>query len=519
MIAQSLVRFTPVICMLALCLSNIQAQTSFPKREFRGAWVATVANIDFPSRTGLNEEKFKAEWTETMRFLSESGFNAVFAQVRPAGDAFFDSRIAPWSRYLSGKQGERPDGQFDPLEFMVASAHQHNLEFHAWLNPYRAAMDTLNTQLAPMHPVNHHPEWFMNYGGKRYFNPARPEVRDYITEVVLEILMDYEVDGIHFDDYFYPYPSGAEALPDKGDFAVYGYGFSSIEDWRRHNIDLMIAQVSQMIKRVAPYVKFGISPFGVWRNISKDPVHGSETRAGINTYDDLYADVRSWLEKGWLDYVAPQLYWNIGFPAADYEVLLKWWQNNAFDRHLYIGHAAYKVNNQEPAWKRPDEIPKQLRMNRSAANVSGSIYYNTNSLQKNSLGFMDSIKSYYAFPALLPEMPFLKLPPAEAPLAGKPRLKKDKLQLECRIKNPAAINSVVIYKFEGRQTGDFNDAGNILGIVRLNGHKKISFEDADVAKGKTYTYAFSATNHAHQESPLGKVRIVEVGKKRLRLPK
>jgi uncharacterized lipoprotein YddW (UPF0748 family) len=517
MIAQSLFRLAQAICMLALFLPDTQAQTFAPKREFRGAWVATVANIDFPSRTGLDEEKFKAEWTGIARFLSEAGFNAVFAQVRPSGDAFFESRIAPWSKYLSGRQGERPEGQFDPLAFMISTAHQHNLEFHAWLNPYRAAMDTLDAQLASMHPFNRQPEWFMNYGGKRYFNPARPEVRDYITEVVLEILMDYRVDGIHFDDYFYPYPSGAEALPDKGDFAAYGYGFLSIEDWRRHNIDLMIGQVSQMIKRVAPHVKFGVSPFGVWRNISKDPVYGSETRAGINTYDDLYADVRSWLEKGWLDYAAPQLYWNIGFPAADYAVLLKWWQNNSFERHLYIGHAAYKVNNQEAAWKRPDEIPRQIQMNRSAAKVLGSIFYNTNSLQKNAIGFMDSIKSYYASPALLPEMPFLKLPAPETPLAGRPRLKKEKLQLQCKIKNPSSVNSIVLYKFEGRQSGDFNNAVNILGILRLNGRKKINFEDAAIEKGKTYTYAFAATNHAHQESPLGKVRVVEVRNKRIRL--
>ncbi len=498
---------------------SVFSQEIPPKREFRGAWVATVANIDFPPTQGLSKERFAEEWLKTLDFLHGAGFNAVVAQVRPAGDAFYLSKISPWSKYLSGKQGQAIDEAFDPMRFMIEETHKRNMEFHAWLNPYRASMDTNTVNLSDMHPYKHHPEWFLSYGGKMYFNPALPDVRNYITEVVMEIVMEYDVDAIHYDDYFYPYPAAGEVFPDSKDFQTYGFGFFSIDEWRRQNIDLMIAQVSQMIKLVAPHVKFGISPFGVWRNISKDPQLGSATRAGINTYDDLYADVRGWLEKGWIDYVVPQLYWNIGFSVADYEVLMKWWERNTFERHLYIGQAIYKVNNNpEEAWRRPGEIPKQIRMNRQSPNVQGSIFYNTNSLVKNPLGVTDSLRNhYFKTPALLPEMPHLKLPAPAPPSIGKPRLKDGAITFECTVKDkhPAA-SYLIVYRFEDRLPGDYNNPHNILTTVHLKDMNKVVIQDKEVTKGKIYTYAVSVANRAHTESLLSNWRAVEVGSRRLK---
>ncbi|MBI5915702.1 MAG: family 10 glycosylhydrolase [Bacteroidetes bacterium] len=509
-------------CFSIICLTDLlHAQGIAPKREFRGAWVATVANIDFPSVQGLSKERFMDEWVQTVDLLEAAGFNAVLAQVRPAGDAFYRSKISPWSKYLTGKQGVALDPEFDPLTFMVEEAHLRNLEFHAWLNPYRASMDTSTVTLAGTHPYKHHPEWFMRYGGKLYFNPALPEVRNYITEVVTEIVMDYDVDGIHFDDYFYPYPAAGELLPDSLDFAKFGFGFGNIEDWRRHNVDMMVGQVSQAVKLSAQGVKFGVSPFGVWRNVSKDPKLGSPTRAGINTYDDLYADVRGWLEKGWIDYVAPQLYWHIGFPVADYELLLKWWKDNSFGRNVYAGQAGYKIgNNAEPAWNGPNEIPKQIRLNRATPGIDGSIFYNLSSLRKNPFGVTDSLRNhYYSTPALLPELAYMNLPVPAAPVLGKPKLnKKGGLRFTCNVdkKTLADASTLVIYRFEDRLPGDYNNPNNILQIIRINGQSKIEVQDTTVQKGKIYTYAVSAMNPQHSESLLSNWRAVLVGNRRLK---
>lgn len=511
--------FSVLVAICCFFPFTTDAQPIPPKREFRGAWVATVTNIDFPSTPGLSKDRFSEEWIQMMDFLQETGFNAVLAQVRPAGDAFYRSKISPWSKYLTGKQGVAPVDGFDPLSFMIEEAHKRNLEFHAWLNPYRASMDTMTLTLSDMHPYKHHPEWFLNYGGKMYFNPALPDVRNYITEIVLELVMEYDVDGIHFDDYFYPYPAAGELFPDSQDFEKYGYGYSNIDDWRRHNVDMMISQVSQMIKIATPHIKFGISPFGVWRNASKDPQLGSATRAGINTYDDLYADVRSWLEKGWIDYVAPQLYWNIGFAVADYEVLVKWWEQNSFEKNLYIGHAAYKIdNNPEPAWKNPGEIPKQIRLNRSSPKVQGSIFYNANSLRKNPLHVVDSLKNtYYTAPALLPEMPYLQIPSPAPPDLGKPKFKDGAAVFKCSIKDKEPLAShLVVYRFQDRLPGDYNNPNNIFQIIRLNGEKSITIEDKSIEQGKIYTYSVSAVNRQHTESPLSNWRAFQVVKRRLK---
>ncbi len=505
-------------CFAALVLflfaSTINhAQEIIPKREFRGAWVATVVNIDFPSKPSLGKNLVMEEWNTTLDFLKEAGMNAVFAQVRPAGDAFYDSKLAPWSKYLTGASGKAPAEVYDPMAVMIEEAHRRNLEFHAWLNPYRASMDTLVGNLHQKHPYHRHPEWFVQYGGKLYFNPAIPEVRNYITEIILEIVMEYDVDGIHFDDYFYPYPAAGELYPDSEDFAKYGYGYFNIDDWRRSNVNALVSQVSEMIKTVAPHVKFGISPFGVWRNVSADP-NGSRTQASIASYDNLYADVLLWLQKGWIDYVAPQLYWNIGFPVADYELLLDWWHTHSFGKHVYAGHAVYKVGvNPEPAWKNPRQIPLQVSMNRIFPNVYGSVFYNTNSLKKNLLGVTDSLRThYFKYPAIWPEMNYLKLDAPPTPKLSKTKYKKGVLSLKCSV--PETAHYLVVYRFENRKPGDYNNPANIYKIVRMEGTTQLTIEDDSLQKGKSYTYSVSAANRQHTESLLSEWRAVEIRNKR-----
>ncbi len=511
----SRLRFLPCLLLSFILYGSTIAQEIVPKREFRGAWIATVANIDFPSTPGISKDKFNKEWTSTLDFLEQTGLNAVFVQVRPSGDAFYPSKIAPWSKYLTGANGKAPRENFDPMKSMISETHQRGMEFHAWLNPYRASMDTLVQNLGKKHPYHTHPEWFVQYGGKLYFNPAMPEVRNYITEIVLEIIMEYDVDGIHFDDYFYPYPAAGELFPDGEDFAKYGYGYLTIDDWRRSNVNALISQVSEMIKTVSPHVKFGVSPFGVWRNKSDDPA-GSNTSAGISAYDDLYADARFWLEKGWLDYVAPQLYWQIGFQVADYEQLLDWWHKNCFDKHVYSGHAVYKVGSHtDPAWRSPNQIPLQVSMNRIFPNIQGSIFYNTNSLKKNLLGVSDSLRlHYFKYPALWPEMKYLNLPEPGVPSLGRAKFKKGALKIKCSV--PEGAHNLVVYRFEDRRPGDYDNPANIFEIIPVEGVKNILIEDHNIENGKSYSYSVSATNQQHTESLLSNWRGVEVRKNRVK---
>lgn len=498
---------------ISILCGTLQAQEIKPKREFRGAWVATVANIDFPSVPGLSKDKLESEWLSTIDYLKDAGLNAVFAQIRPAGDAFYPSKIAPWSKYLTGKSGGAPREKYDPVAMMIESSHERNLEFHAWINPYRAAMDTLVNQFGEKHPYHQHPEWFIIYGGRMYFNPALPEVRNYLTEVVLEIIMKYDVDGIHFDDYFYPYPAAGELFPDSEDFAKYGYGYSSIDDWRRSNVNALVAQVSAMIKSAAPHVKFGISPFGVWRNNSVD-ANGSPTNASITAYDDLYADVLHWLQKDWIDYVVPQIYWHIGFSIADYELLVDWWQQHLYGKQLYIGHAAYKVGtNSDPSWQNANQIPRQVSLNRMIPNVQGSLYFNTNSLKKNLQGMTDSLKfHYYKSTAIWPEMAHLNLPKSNAPSLEKIKYKKGKLSMKVNADEHA--HYLIVYKFDDRRPGDYNNPENIFKIVKMNGRKSTHVTFDSPQKGKNYTFAVSAANRQHSESELSEWRAVNIGNRR-----
>src|SRR5687767_994564 len=322
--------------------------TAQPKYEFRAAWIATVDNIDWPSRGNFNTEKQKAEYIHLLDMHKRNGLNAVIVQVRPATDAFYPSQYEPWSEWLTGKQGKPPFPYYDPLQFMIEEAHKRGMEFHAWCNPYRAEFAIGKSSIAPDHITRVHPEWFVTYGTTRYFNPGNKEAQEYVVNIIRDIVNRYEVDAIHFDDYFYPYRIAGKEFPDFETYKKFGNGLS-MDDWRRSNVDSIILKLSNAIKEENRYCRFGISPFGVWRNESQDP-QGSATKAGVTNFDDLYADILLWLKNGWIDYVAPQIYWETGHRAAPYEVLVDWWSKHTYGKHCYIGIGIFKAGSSAP-WR------------------------------------------------------------------------------------------------------------------------------------------------------------------------
>ncbi|MEV8638382.1 family 10 glycosylhydrolase [Streptosporangium sp. NPDC051023] len=381
--------------------ASCPTDAKYPKREMRGVWIATVKNIDWPSRTGLPIARQQAEYVKLLDNAVKRRFNAVFFQVRPASDAFYKSSLEPWSEYLTGTAGKDPG--WDPLPFLITEAHRRGLEFHAWFNPYRAAFEGGPEGLPAGHPARRHPGWIVKHEGKIYYNPGLPEVRDHVTAVVKDVVQRYDVDGVHFDDYFYPYPGAGTKFADDAAFRKYGKG-QKRADWRRANVNELIAQVDAAVHGVKPYIKFGVSPFGIWRNKSEDPT-GSAT-GGMSAYDSIYADARHWIKKGTVDYVVPQLYWPRGFKAADYDVLMPWWANEVKGTgvDLYIGQGLYRVGATDtPAWTKPGELASHLAQNRKYEEVRGDVYFDAKQLLTNPLGALDRIvEKYYSRPALLP---------------------------------------------------------------------------------------------------------------------
>jgi uncharacterized lipoprotein YddW (UPF0748 family) len=383
---------------------SLLAQSGSPNYEFRGVWIATVVNIDWPSKKTLSVAEQKAEFIRILDMHQRNGMNAMVVQVRPAGDALYPSKFEPWSEFLTGKQGQAPDPYYDPLEFMISETHKRGMEFHAWINPYRAVFNMRTSSVAPDHLTKTHPEWFLVYGDKKYFNPALPEVRQHLGKVVKDLVSRYDLDGIHLDDYFYPYRITGKEFPDQKDYLKYGKGMNK-EDWRRSNVDSAILLIHNIIQSVKPQLRFGVSPFGVWRNKSKDPM-GSDTRAGQTNYDDLYADILLWLQKGWIDYVVPQLYWERGHRLCDYDVLLDWWNNHSYGKHLYIGHGIERAGS-NAAWRNPKEIPDEIRLLRNYPTTQGSVFFSSKIFERNPLGWDDSLRNhYYHYPALVPPMPW-----------------------------------------------------------------------------------------------------------------
>jgi len=378
-----------IILLFFLLNIIVISQTNNPKREFRGAWVATVTNLDWPG-SGSSVESQKASLINIFDQLKEVGINAIIFQVRPECDALYDSPYEPWSYWLTGQQGKAPEPYYDPLQFAVEEAHKRGMELHAWFNPYRAVRLVGNYALASNHVTVQHPDWAIQIGTFKFLNPGLPEVREFVSKVIADVVRRYDVDGVHFDDYFYPYPPNQISNQDLTTFQQYPNGISNISDWRRDNVNRLIAMVYDSINTIKPYVKFGMSPFGIWKSGTPTGI------TGLNAYSDIYCDAVAWLQAQDIDYVTPQLYWPFG-GGQDYGKLMPWWASQTNGRHLYVGHGYYR----QSTWP-SNEIPRQIRLNRNTANSDGSIFFRAANFSENPKGVTDSLRNNYFKTIALP---------------------------------------------------------------------------------------------------------------------
>ena len=373
------------------------------RTEVRAMWLATVDNRDWPSSPGLPPAEQRAELLAHLDAAVERRLNTVYFQVRPTADALWESPYEPWSEWLTGEQGRDPGWR--PVEFAVREAHRRGLRIEGWFNPYRIALHDDPSRLAADHPARLHPEWAVSYGGQLYYNPGIPEVRRFVQVAMVDAVRRHPLDGVHWDDYFYPYPVEGEEFDDAAAFAEYGRGFPDVASWRRANVDLLVRETALRVRRLRPRVRFGVSPFGVWRNAATDP-RGSATEAGVTTYDDLYADTRKWARRGWVDYLVPQLYWNIGFPAADYAELARWWARTVRGTgvDLYVGEALYKAGDPEQSaeWQDPDELSRHLSLCRRLPEVRGHSFFSASEVSQDVIGAMDAVvRDHYGHRAVL----------------------------------------------------------------------------------------------------------------------
>ncbi|WP_273277651.1 glycoside hydrolase family 10 protein [Maribacter polysiphoniae] len=470
-----------------------------PKTEFRGAWVATVVNIDWPKNGADSIEKKKKDFLEILEFYDAMNFNAIIVQVRAAGDAFYASEYAPWSRFLTSKEGTPPPNDFDYLAWMINESHERGIEFHAWLNPYRATFDLKTEILSPTHDFNLHPEWMVKYGKKYYYNPGLPEVQKRMVDVMTELVSNYDIDAVHFDDYFYPYKIKDETLKDSTTYTAYALPHQSLDDWRRSNIDSLIMKVHKSIKQTKPWVQFGISPFGVWKNNSTDP-RGSDTKAGQTTYEDLYADPLTWMEQGWIDYLVPQVYWSMDLPVASHSKIVDWWSKNSKNTNLYIGNGAYKVrNNSDKAWDNIKELPNQLKLARKTSAVQGNVFFSAKSLMNDNHDVVNLLKKkFYQSPALSPI----------SPLA--PKMEDSPIQFESMgIKNESYelnfVNSedyryAIVYR-TGKKKKDFYPIKKLLMKTTIEQGKSVIIPKENL-KGKKRIAVTFIDKYGHESIPM-----------------
>jgi uncharacterized lipoprotein YddW (UPF0748 family) len=495
--------------VLFLFSFQLTAQNN-PKREFRGAWIAHVSNIDWPTNKTLTASAQQAEFIAILDHHKQAGINAVIVQIRASCDATYPSDIEPWSEWMTGQQGRSPN--YDPLAFMITETHKRGMEFHAWFNPYRAVINTNVSNVAASHISNQRPEWIQTYNLIKMLDPGLPAVRQYVVGVIMDVVRRYDIDAVHFDDYFYPYPQTGFTFADDNTFAANGRGITNKNDWRRDNVDLLIKMVGDSIKNAKKYVKFGISPFGIWKNQSSD-AQGSATN-GLQSYSDIYGDSRKWVREGWVDYIAPQLYWSIGFTVAKYEVLTPWWAANSYGRHLYIGQASYRINNggTDANWSQPNLMPNELRLNRTTPSVLGSIFYNTTSLRANLLGFTDSLKTnLYKTPALIPAMTWKDSVPPNKPTNLTANINAAQSSVTLSWTRPTAATDgetakyYVVYRFLVNETINLDKSAAIRSITT---DTTTNFVDA-FANPAAFVYVVTAVDRLHNES--GASNSVSVG--------
>jgi uncharacterized lipoprotein YddW (UPF0748 family) len=454
----------PTIFLLFFAvLANAQKRELHPKNEFRAVWIATVVNIDWPKNGADPVEKQKADFIEILDTYKKLNYNAVIVQIRSVGDAFYPTTLAPWSRYLTGKEGQAPKPYFDTLEWMITETHARGFEFHAWLNPYRATFDLKTDVLSPTHDLYKHNNWMIEYGGKYYYNPALPEVQEHLTAVVEEVVKNYDIDAIHFDDYFYPYKIKGIEFNDSVSYQQQGNGLS-LADWRRLNVATFVKNISLTIKKIKPWVQFGISPFGVWRNKSVDP-KGSNTVSGQTNYDDLYADPMHWMDNNWIDYIVPQLYWSIDHKTNSYSMLLKWWsENTPSNTALYMGNSSYKINvDPDKRWNNVYEIPNQIDFTRSYSNVQGNGFFSAKCFMNKNHDVVKALQDFqYKYPALPLPVPHFKKTITDSLVINS--ITKDTAYYYVSFQKPlnTLLRYVVVYGAKDVSKIDLNDPSQIL---------------------------------------------------------
>lgn len=481
-----------------------------PKYEFRGVWIATVNNIDWPAGGVTDPAKQKTDYIRLLDMHQKNGMNAMIVQIRPSADAFYPSQYEPWSQWLTGVQGKPPFPYYDPMQFMIEETHKRGMEFHAWLNPYRAVHNIGRSSIAANHITRIYPHWFLTYGDKKYFDPGNKEAQKFVVKVVRDIVKRYDVDAIHMDDYFYPYRIPGKEFPDEASYRRSGSSLNK-DDWRRSNTDSIIQALSIAIKQEKKHCRFGISPFSVWRNNDKDSLRGSDSRSNQTNYDDLYADILLWLKKGWIDYVTPQIYFAIGNPQVDYAKMLDWWSRNSFGRHVYIGHGIYKVGSKEEGWEDSNQLPNQIKLLRRYPNVQGSIYYSSKIFEKNPHGWNDSLQnSYYKYPALLPPMRWIDNEKPWPPIVERSLINDSVIKLKVKPdpRNNVEIKYYVVYQYA---TDSHSETfGNVPKYISRFVTMPKGFELKEVLSTQhfSYRYLITAVGKNNNESDLSEIAIL-----------
>ena len=486
------------IVLLALLSLTLSAQQ---KREMRGAWIQCV-NGQFQ---GMGTQKMQQTLSYQLDELQKDGCNLIIFQVRPECDALYESSIEPWSRFLTGRQGQAPSPYWDPLQWMIDQCHRRGMELHAWINPYRARTKT-TTVLAPNHIKMRKPQNCFEYDGLTILNPGIPENRDYICEVARDIVARYDVDGIHMDDYFYPYPAAGQQMPDYQLFQQNSNGIKNIGDWRRYNVNLFIEQFYKTVHDTKPWVKVGISPFGIYRN-KKSSAIGSNTN-GLQNYDDLYADILLWVNNGWLDYCVPQIYWEIGNKAADYDTLIRWWSQYAAGRPLVIGEDVERtVKYTDPQNPSSHQLPAKMRLHNELPAVKGTVLWYAKATVDNVGNYGSLLRErYWRTPALQPAMPFIDGKAPKKVRKVKPVWTADGYVLFWTAPKGKGwkdeATKYVVYRFGAKEKVNIADAGKIVAIT-TQPFLKLPYDD-----GKTkYTYVVTALDRLQNESGAVKKKV------------
>ena len=480
-----------LVVLLAMLSLTLSAQH---KREMRGAWIQCV-NGQFQ---GMGTQKMQQTLSYQLDELQKDGCNVIIFQVRPECDALYESSLEPWSRFLTGRQGQAPSPYWDPLQWMIEQCHRRGMELHAWINPYRARTKT-TTQLAPNHIKMRKPQNCFEYDGLTILNPGLAENRDYICEVARDIVSRYDVDGIHMDDYFYPYPAAGQTIPDAAQYQQQSNGIRNIHDWRRYNVNRFIEQFYKTVHDTKPWVKVGISPFGIYRNKKSDAI-GSQTN-GLQNYDDLYADVLMWVNNGWLDYCVPQIYWEIGNKAADYDTLIRWWSQYAAKRPLVIGEDVERtVKYADPQNPASHQLAAKMRLHQALPAVKGTVLWYAKAAVDNVGNYGTMLReNYWRYPALQPAMPFIDGKAPRKVKGVKPVWTSDGYMLFWTAPKGKGWRDeavkYVVYRFGAKEKVNVADASKMVAIT-TQPFLKLPYDDGK----KKYVYVVTALDRLQNES-------------------